>query len=407
MMLQMTMSQSQYFSSKLSKDIRRGNERKREVGQLTGRAPEGYLNYREPHSGRGEATVIKDPDRFDLIRKAFDLYLTGEYSVQVINNILNNEWGYRTLKRRKSGGEKLSRTALYSVFRNVRYAGLIPDPYDNEHLLKATYPAMITMEEYDKVQILLGRKGLPRLVSRKQFALRGFIRCGDCDCTVTAQSKRRALTNGSFNAHTYYHCTGKRAGCSQKSYIKEDELYAQLLELLDNYELVPKMYDWAMDTFRSMVEHEVQERDKLQTAQNSAITSTQNQLDKLLDMASRGLLDDEEYQAKKQALKADLKQLHSEQADTAYRVKNWYEIATQTFEKLTYAGEKFKTGDIGNKKDTLLAIGQNPKLMDGKLLITPNEWLTPVAKNAKRIRAELEKRLERCLNRCKRPPKRP
>jgi site-specific DNA recombinase len=39
MMLQMTMSQSQYFSAKLSKDIKRGNERKREVGQLTGKAP--------------------------------------------------------------------------------------------------------------------------------------------------------------------------------------------------------------------------------------------------------------------------------------------------------------------------------------------------------------------------------
>src|SRR5665213_3682070 len=42
MMLQMTMSQSQYFSAKLSKDIRRGNEKKRQLGQLTGRAHEGF-----------------------------------------------------------------------------------------------------------------------------------------------------------------------------------------------------------------------------------------------------------------------------------------------------------------------------------------------------------------------------
>ncbi len=392
MMLQMTMSQSQYFSAKLSKDIRRGNERKREVGQLTGRAPEGYLNYREAMSGRGDATVIVDPDRFPLIRKAFDLFLTGEYSVQAIHNIMNNEWGYRTLKRRKTGGEKISRTGLYNIFRNVRYAGLIPDPYDPEHLFKATYPAMITMEEYDKVQALLGRRGLPRLAAHKQFALRGFIRCGDCDCTVTAQSKKKLLKNGSYNIHTYYHCTGKRAGCTQKSiYLKEDDLYAQLLELLDNYELVPQMYEWAMNTFRDFVEQEAHERDNIQTSQNSAISSTQNQLDKLLDMASRGLLDDDEYQLKKLALKADIKRLHDEQADTAHRVKNWFEIATQTFEKLTYAGEKFKTGDIGNKKDILLAIGQNPTLMDGKLEITPNDWLIPVAKNAKRIRGELEK----------------
>ena len=187
MMLQMTMSQSQYFSAKLSKDVRRGNERKRQVGQLTGRAPEGYLNYREPMSGRGDATIIADPERFPTIRKAFDLFLTGEYSVHTIHNIMNDEWGYRTLKRRKTGNVKISRSGMYSMFRNVRYAGLIPDPYDREHLFKAAYPAMITMEEYDKIQALLGKRGLPRLAAHKQFALRGFIRCGDCDCTVTAQ----------------------------------------------------------------------------------------------------------------------------------------------------------------------------------------------------------------------------
>ena len=392
MMLQMTMSQSQYFSAKLSKDIKRGNERKREVGQLTGKAMEGYLNYRTALSGRGEASIIKDDERFPLIRKAFDLFLTGEYSVPAVLTILNEEWGYKTVKRRKTGGNSLSRTGLYNIFRNVRYAGLIPDPDNSEHLYPASYPAMITPEEYDKVQFLLGRKGLPRLVTRKQFALRGFIRCGDCDCTVTAQEKHRKLTSGKFNTHTYYHCTGKREGCSQKSvYIKEDDLWAQLLELLDNYELVPELYDWAMDAFREFADKEVADRDSVQTMQNQAISSTQTQLDKLLDMATRGLINDDEYKVKNAALKASLKKLHEEQSDTAHRVKSWYEIATDAFEKLTYAGEKFKTGDVANKKDLLLAIGENPVLMNGRLEITPHEWLIPVGQNAKRIRTELQK----------------
>ncbi len=108
-------------------------------------------------------------------------------------------------------------------------------------------------------------------------------------------------------------------------------------------------------------------------------------------MASRGLLDDDEFRRKKQEYKTTLEKLQAEQADTSYRVKNWYEIATKTFETLLYAGEKFKDGDLGNKKDVLQAIGQNPKLLNGKILITPNEWLIPVAQHAKRIRAELDK----------------
>jgi len=383
MMLQLTMSQSQYFSAKLSKDVRRGNEKKRQMGGLTGKAHEGYLNI--------NSNVIIDPDRFPLIRKAFDLFLTGEYSVQSINKIMNNEWGYKTLQRRKMGGNGLSRASLYYMFRNVRYAGLIPDPHEPGRFYKATFPAMITMEEYDKAQVLLGRKGLPRLASHKQFALRGFIHCGDCGCVITAQSKRKQLKSGKVNVYTYYHCTGKRKGCTQKStYVKENDLYEQLLELLDNYELVPKMYDWAMDAFRDFAGQEAHERNNVQTMQNKSITDTQTQLDKLLDMATRGLIDDDQFKTKRESLKAALKLLQEDQADTAHRVKNWYEIATETLEKLVQAGEKFATGDLADKRDILLAIGQNPTILNGKLEIIPNKWLVPVTKSAPRIRAELE-----------------
>jgi site-specific DNA recombinase len=386
MMLQMTMSQSQYFSAKLSKDIRRGNEKKRELGGLTGRAHEGYLN------DRINKTVVIDPDRFPLIRKAFDMYLTGEYSVQAILKIMNDEWGYKTLKRSKSGGTPLSRSSLYYIFRNVRNAGLVPDPYDPERFHKADFPAMITMEEYDKVQMLLGRKGLPRLASRKQFALRGFIRCADCDCTITAQTKKKQLKSGKVNLHTYYHCTGKRTGCSQKSiYVKEDDLYSELMTLLDSYELDTTLYDWAMDAFRNMAEQEALERNSVQVAQSRSIINTQEQLDRLLDMATRGLIDDDDFKAKSETLKKVLKDLQEEQADNAYRVKNWYEFVTDAFEKLTYAGKKFTEGDLGHKRDILLAIGKNPTLLDGKLQITPEVWLLQLKNNVKPLRARLEK----------------
>ncbi|MEI8187398.1 MAG: hypothetical protein WCG30_00435 [Candidatus Saccharibacteria bacterium] len=63
---------------------------------------------------------------------------------------------------------------------------------------------------------------------------------------------------------------------------------------------------------------------------------------------------------------------------------------TDTIDKLTGAKDKFKSGDLANKKDILLAIGQNPTLLNQTLTITPNEWLIPVAKSAKDIREQLE-----------------
>ena len=394
MMLQMTMSQSQYYSSKLSKDVKRGNATKRSMGGLTGRAPEGYLNQRTSMVGRGEAIVTKDSDRFDLVRKAFDLFLTGEYSVQSVHKIMTEEWGYRTLKRHKSGGNPISKSNLYKMFNNVRYAGLVPDPYDPERFYKAAFPAMITKEEYDKVQVLLGRKGMPRLASHKQFALRGFIRCGVCGGMITAETKtKQNKTTGLMKTYTYYHCTGRKVGgCNQRgANVREDDLYNQLLTLLDMYEIDPQMWGWTMDALRDFSKKEAEQRDVVQTSQNSAISNTQNQLDRLLDMATRGLLSDDDFKIKSDLLKADLKRLHEEQGDVAHRVKNWYETATNTFEKLTNASKKFTNGDLADKKDILLAIGQNPLLTDRKLDLDSYKWLVPVGESAKMIRTELAK----------------
>lgn len=384
MMLQLTMSQSQYFSAKLSKDVRRGNEKKRQMGGITGRAHEGYMNQ--------DRQAIIDPDRYPVIRKAFDLFLTGEYSVQSIYEIMKNEWGYKTIQRRKIGGKELSRSSLYYIFRNVRYAGLIPDPYKPGEFYKANFRAMITIEEYDRVQSLLGRHGSPRLTARKEFSLRGFIHCGECGCSITAQSKQKRLKNGQVNVHTYYHCTGKRKGCQQnKHYIKESDLFDQLQILLGEYELDSKLQDWALEALHEFSNEEIKSRDKIQNMQNQSIKKTQDQLDKLLDLATKGLIGDSEFSNKSESLKESLKKIQDEQSDTNYRVKNWYEVMESTINTLTNVTEKFVNGAISDKREILLAIGQNPILKDNKLSITPNKWLKPVSRELKDIKCELQK----------------
>lgn len=61
-MLQLALSQSQYYSAKLSKDVKRGIEQKLRLGQKPGVAPEGYLN------DRVNKLIIPDPMRFPLLR---------------------------------------------------------------------------------------------------------------------------------------------------------------------------------------------------------------------------------------------------------------------------------------------------------------------------------------------------
>ena len=67
MMLQMALSHSQYFSAKLSKDVVRGMAKKAELGWFPSVAPPGYLN--TPDREKGFKVVVKDPERFPLVRR--------------------------------------------------------------------------------------------------------------------------------------------------------------------------------------------------------------------------------------------------------------------------------------------------------------------------------------------------
>jgi len=382
MMLQMTMSQNQYYSAKLSKDVKRGVSLKAADGGIMGVAPEGYT--------KDNRRVVADEMRFPLIRKAFDLYLTGEHSLNSVLNVLNNDWNYRTIQRKNTGGKPLTRSAMYRIFRNEKYRGVVTDPYSGKEF-EAEFPAMITKEEYDRVQRLLEGKGKPRLIENKSFALRGLMRCGECGCMITAQTKKKKLANGGTNYHTYYHCTkrSKTIICSQKG-VKEEELFNLLDEQLDQYELAPELYEWGMQALNKYADKEIAERDKAQGMTRDVKRVIQSQIDNLLTLATKGFITAEEYQEKRKSLQAELDNVVEEQVDQDYRIKNWYEIIGETLKIFTNVKEGFEVADLNAKRDILLAIGKNPVLMNQRLLIEANEWLIPIKENARNLRYELD-----------------
>src|SRR3989344_3448995 len=89
--LQNTLSDSQYYSSKLGVDVKRGLADKLEMGRMPGLAPLGYKNTKL--ATRGENKIEEDPASFKIVRKMWDLMLTGNYSVPQVRDIATNKWG--------------------------------------------------------------------------------------------------------------------------------------------------------------------------------------------------------------------------------------------------------------------------------------------------------------------------
>lgn len=372
MMLQMIMSQAEYFSAKLSKDVKRGNAAKRKSGQLTGLVPIGYISVSPTNNGRN-TKAFPDPERFDLIQSAFRRYMTGCYSVPEVVKWLNSQ-GFLSPKHPKTGNKPMVSTTFYKMLKNPRYAGFIPDPEfpnDPEHYIKATFQPMITEEEYNKIQKLLGRKGGPRMPHDKVFAFKGILKCGICGHSITAEAKK---------GHDYYHCThkSKKVKCTQGC-IRGEALEAQLDALLQQYSISDELYQWGLKALQELSEKEQSERNVNQETQYNAIQIYQKRLDNLLNLVADGTITSEEYTNKKNEVSAQLKNIQDQQAQTNQNANNWYDAVERTLTYLCDANTRFKNGELPTKHLILDAIGSNATLTDGKISIEPHYWVTPIA----------------------------
>jgi site-specific DNA recombinase len=293
MMLQSIMSHSQYSSSKLSKDVKRGNDEQRKRGWLTGRSIEGYLNERNK-DGMSFGIIVEDPERFTLRRKMWDLMLTGNYSTPQIKEIANKQWGYQTRGDRRSPRGPISRSAIYAMFNNPRYAGLIPVPGQPDTYENSSYIPMVNEEEYNRVQDLLGKRGTRRLTARKVFTFRGTMTCGECGCMITAEDTTRYYKNGTTKKFTYYHCTHKRP-CSQRKNTREESLEQQFNELLMKRRILPQFKDWALEALDSQNDVETTDIDAVLTSQNRTIESAHREMKKLIGMAAKELISEDQF----------------------------------------------------------------------------------------------------------------
>jgi site-specific DNA recombinase len=370
-------SVSNQFIRDLRKAVKRGISKKARDGGIGGPAPQGYLNNTKDKS------IIIDPVRFPIIRSAYDMYFQG-YSIKAIVKAMNDK-GYRTVDRPPRGSNPMSTSTLYSIFNNPRYAGRIPDPYEPGIMHVGDYKPMITPEEYDRVQILLGDKGRARLCESQKFILKGLLRCGECGCMITASRKKKTLVNGTVNEHVYYHCTRKRP-CSQRLNYRESELISLVDQLLEQYDIPPQLREWGLRALDSIAQSEIKQRDSIKTLQFQTINELQNQLDNLIQMASKGLITTEQFEKNSSPLKLELKVKENEQLEANQRSRNWYEFVGELLNKLGDAGSRFSKGDLSTKNNILQAIGRNPVLIDGKLEITPYNWVIPIKNGLEQYR---------------------
>ena len=374
------------FIIDLRKNSRRGMEGKAERGWRPSSAPLGYLNDTVEH------TLIEDPERFNLVRKMWDMMLTGNYTPPQIREIANKEWGFRTPKRKRRGGGELADSVIYKLFTNIFYTGAFEWA---GRLYSGNHRPMVTPEEFDRVQVIMGRKGKPRAKSH-EFAYTGLMRCAECGSMYTATEKTKFVKKtGKPQTYVYYHCTRKKkdTDCTQRSPMTLKELEDQIDLKLERHTILPQFQHWALEILNRENDQETEDRAQIYETQQKTLAESQRELDALTKMRYRELIDDETFVRERDGLKAKIAKLKSRLQETESRAEKWLELTEKTFNFACYARKEFLLGGLNTKREIFAALGGNFLVKDKKVSIEASEWLVPIEKAYPELEAEY-KRLE-------------
>ena len=378
LMMSVEFGMANQFILDLSQNTKRGLRAKAERGWYPTFATLGYMH--NTSKRKGEKEIVEDPERFDLTKKMWDLMLTGNYLPPRIWEIATNEWGLRNRK-----GGKISKSTIYRIFNDPFYYGEFEYPKDSGNWYQGKHEPMITKEDFEKVQILLGRKDKARL-RKHAFAFTGLIRCGECGAMITAEEKIKRCKNGNVHYYTYYHCTRRKGRCRQK-YIRRKELKEQILKILNKIEIPPEFHDWAMEQLQLEAGKEIQDRNKILSNQQKAYNDCLKEIDGVIGMRAKGELDEETYKTKMDNLKKEKIRFQELLKDTDNRVNKWMEKAEAIFAFARDARKEFETGDLEKQKQILSSLGSNLLLKDQKLQILIQKPLLLIGEVAPEARA--------------------
>lgn len=336
----------------LSDNVKRGMRRKLEMGWFPHRPPVGWYN--EPRL----RTIVKDPDVFPVVRRMWDLVLARVPPKEVLR-IATEDWGFRMRQTLRQGARPMSLSSMYAMLHNPFYAGLIRSGSTVE---QGSHEAMVTREEFDEVQAILGRE-LKSAPQRHVFPLAGILRCGSCGGFVggTVHRKKNGLR------FAYYRCTHRQAGrrCYEP-HVRAEDVERQFSQFVAQFETTPELLDLARSRIQEMAEAETGHAREAARRRRDAIAEKERILQNLVSLRARDLVRDEEYIAERGKVLSELQELRACRDSVA----GWCEPTLNAISFAATARKRFEEGSDYEKHAIASAICANSVLRDKKLVIS-------------------------------------
>ncbi|PKQ29694.1 MAG: recombinase family protein [Actinobacteria bacterium HGW-Actinobacteria-10] len=209
---------AEFYSRNLANEVIKGMTQKARSGGTISKAPLGYRNVRTVDAeGREMRTVVVDEERGPLVRRAFELYATGKWTVAGLADHLADR-GLSTVNTPRVPSKPIIEGNLNKLLVNPYYKGCVT-------FQGAVYPgkheALIDELTWQQVQDILTTHASGERTRDHPHYLKSTVYCATCGSRLVVQ-----ISKSKTGMHyPYFMCAGrhaKRTDCRQKAVLIEE-----------------------------------------------------------------------------------------------------------------------------------------------------------------------------------------
>lgn len=238
------------FNEQYSRDISRKVKSSFKAKQRNGEFVGAFAGYGYIKSERDKHKLVIDPSAAAVVRRVFDLFEQGVGKIKIAK--IFNEEGIpcpseykRLMGMNYHNGQRLQATSYWTyatvdrILKNEMYIGnMVQSRYGREKMhgkarkldkddwviVNGTHDAIVDKKQWERVQLLLTKRGRTIDFEHNVSPFAGFLKCGDCG---------RAMAKTKTAGGVHYACGSyKRYGASvcSKHSVRHDVLEAIVLE---------------------------------------------------------------------------------------------------------------------------------------------------------------------------------
>ena len=339
---------NEYRSAEDGADIRYKMREKAKRGGTLGRAPIGYINVRERFEGREVRTVVIDDSRGPLVRQAFELYATGEYTLDRLQQTMADQ-GLSTRPTAKWPEQPVSLNTLHVMLHDPYYIGVVE--YDGE-----TYPGrhepLIPLPLWERVQEVLDVRSQRGSRDRvNQHYLKGLLFCGRCQAAGRQHRLIYTIAKGRRGeSYAYFLCRGRQEHVCELPYLSAQRVEDEVGREFARLQLPSGFADTVLEKITEVLADEQQTTRTLRRNLTQELARLDVREERLLDLAAEGTLSQVKIRIRLTQLTQDRARITDELGKVDIQLSDGAELLRLAIQLLADPGRLFQRADDPNRR---------------------------------------------------------